>query len=145
MKVAVKNFPIVVDGVRDEAIAGQTKVHDDPPLVAQHPDCWRDETLTLADELRIRTNRVRELERRVTRTAEDRDWPESVRRQRDDDRFWARMLDQFAPEDREHDRGLDAVERFDAETARAARAARADISEMWHGRLEAGWSARVAE
>jgi hypothetical protein len=139
MKVAVKDFPFTYDGQRDEAIAGCTRVADDHPLVAEHPDCWRDEGLQ--DELRIRSERLRELERRAARPAEDRDWPESVRRQRDENRFWSRMLDELDPEDHDRDRGLDAVEAFDAETARSARE---DIDELWPAnRLESGWQGRI--
>jgi hypothetical protein len=136
MKIATKAFVFTYDGQRDETIAGVTRVHDDHELVAQHPDCWRDETLQ--DELKVRSERLRELDRRAERggrggrSGRDGNWPESVTRRRDEERFWARMLDGFAPLVDERDPGLDAVETFDA--ARAAEW-RADMLEAgWHGR-----------
>jgi hypothetical protein len=139
MMIATKDFSFTLDGERDEAIAGRTRVDAGHELVALHPGCWRE--MTDEDELRVelqaRSDRVRELQRRAERPrgrhGDGGDWPASVKRQRDEDAFWRRMADELDPIRDEHDLGLDAVERFDE--ARAAE---------WHDEvLEAGWHGRI--
>jgi hypothetical protein len=141
MMVATKDFSFVYDGERDEAIAGMTRVEAGHELVERFPDCWRDMTdeEELRHELQVRSDRVRQLQRDADRPTGrrrgggDGDWPEHVRRQRDEKRFWDRMLNELDPIVDEHDPALDAVEAFDE--ARAAE---------WHDDvLEAGWHGRI--
>ena len=137
MMVATKDFSFVYENERDEAVAGRTRVDDNHDLVAQFPDCWREmtEEEELPHELQVRSDRVRELQRDVDRPrgrGGDGDWPESVKRQRDQDAFWNRMLNELDPVSDDHDRDLDAVERFDM--VRAGE---------WRDGLEAGWHGRL--
>jgi hypothetical protein len=147
MKVATKSFAFTdEDGHRDEVVADVTRVYeDDHPLVTGHPDCWRTVTgpekkafyrADVEDECAFRKERL------AARPSAGRK-PQSAagRRQAADDDFWGRMVSELAPPEPPADENLAVIEEYDAAQARAANDG---ISEMWHGRLEAGWHARTA-